>query len=204
MTMTTTTATSTVRLNATLELAPASVGRWAVTKVRKFQSLDGGGFEATVTLDGKVVGTFANEGNGGGTWFRHSSREARDAMESLSREWAQIQPDLVYAPTVTVNADGSQSEPEALVSEEHICDSLVENANLAKKLDGIVKRGKTPVLTRKDAADADNGGEWHVEYGIKGYGTINGPLDVAGVRALIARDDLLVWASGEWSEVAGR
>lgn len=192
---------TTIRLNATMERAPASVARWRVTKCRKFQSLDGGGFDATVTLDGAVVGSFANEGTGGGTWFRYNTREAREAMEELSREWATVNPELATIPTIPVGDDGSAGEPERRASEEHICDSLVENFELAKKLNGMVKRGSTPVLTRAQAAAADDGGEWHVEFGIREYGTVKSPMTDA-LRAWAVEKDVLVWTGDGWTEGA--
>lgn len=193
---------ATTRLNATLEAAPESVTRWKVTKVRKFRAIDGEGFEAQVTLDGKPAGTFAQEGHGGGTWFRHDNREAADAFDALCREWATACPAVFSLPVMTVVDkkvvdDGTPN----MVSGEHVCDSLVENFQLAKKLDAMVKKGKTPVLTREQAADADNGGEYGVEFGVKAYGSINGPVDHPQVRAMVTERKMLVWANGQWQDL---
>lgn len=195
--------TTTTRLAATLEPAPASVTRWAVTKNRKFRSLDGGGFEATVTLDGKVVGTFANEGNGGGTWFRNDTPEAREAFDALCVEWAPANPALLAMPVMTVEDKQVTGTSEPMVTHEHVCDSLVENFDTAKRLNGFVKRGKTPVLTRAEADAADDGGEWNVQFGIKGFGAVNAPITAPGVREWLTENAVaLVWHEGAWRDPA--
>lgn len=196
------TTTTTTRLSATLEVAPESVNRWKVTKVRKFRAIDGEGFEAQVTLDGKPVGIFAQEGHGGGTWFQSTSREASDAFDALCTEWAVANPNVFALPTMTVVDKQVVGDAVKMVSQEHVCDSLVENFQLAKKLDAKVKAGKTPVLTAAEVEAADNGGEHGVEFGLKAYGTINGPLsNPAVVEACRKHGIARVWQDGAWTEL---
>lgn len=183
-----------IRLNASLERIPATAARWAVTKVRSFRAIEGDGYEAAVTFDGQPAGHFVNDGNGGGSYFRGANREAVVAMNALLAEWAEANPALGHLTGV----HGSDAPPVPRVWQEHICDALVENHKTAKKLDGIVKRGKTPVLTPADVAAADDGGEYNVEFGVKTYGTINGPADHPQVKQMIADRKMLVWAEGAW------
>lgn len=188
-----------IRLNATLERIPAAAARWAVVKVRKFRAIEGSGYEAQVTFDGQPAGAFLNDGNGGGSYYEGGNRETHEAMRALLAAWAAVQPALGF-PVQHVDGETRQpiGEPVPEVWQEHVCDALVENHTMAKKLDAMVKKGKTPVLTPADFAAADDGGAYHVEYGVKTYGSITVPVDHPQAQKIIAERKMLAWVEGAW------
>ena len=121
-------------------LLPVADSTWSVSSLRQMRTYDGAALHATVRRNGKIVGTFENEGTGGGTWFRPASAEAAEAWNAY-----------VAATTDLLTED------EQYLAAEFVCERLVDDYEIRRILDRAVKRGVTPYLAPGEKPDMETG-----------------------------------------------
>lgn len=71
---------------------PSVMDKWGVVGHKEFRSLDGGGFNAFITLNGKKVMEAMNEGHGGPNNYWPCKGQKHDVVDQLqadAKEWAK-------------------------------------------------------------------------------------------------------------------
>lgn len=151
---------------------PVGLQAFTVTKVRTWRGTDGYGAEAAVALDGKPAGTIADEGTGGGAWFRPDSAEARIAWDAFVADTPAYDLD----PTREYGTDACMVD-----GAEAVAELLLQEALLAKKIAARHRKGEVvfvlPTMDRRS------------EFGIA----------TAGAR--IIDEGALVWDGTEYKAV---
>lgn len=94
---------------------------------------EGEAFTIEVRHDGRLIGTIEQAGNGGGTDFRHHSREARELWEGWVAEYAAIDAD------------------HAFIAEEALANDLADEALQVREFNGK----RTPVFRKVGGNSAE-------------------------------------------------
>ena len=104
-------------------LVPGPDRNWKVSSLDSLATSNGIAYVAKLRLDGKLVGTIENQGNGGGSWASFTTGE-------MTKAWRE--------------------SAAAYGGEEELADALVQEFEVSKLLNGKTKLhvlpvGKTPI-----------------------------------------------------------
>ena len=111
-----TTTPAAVTLPVSGAVVPARAAALTLKKIQQMETSCGAAFRADVYDGKRLIGTIEQDGNGGGTWFRHADVEARDLWESLVTEQAVVDPEWAF------------------VAHEHLANNLFEEVALFKEM----------------------------------------------------------------------
>jgi hypothetical protein len=79
-----------VTLPTTRVKVPTEAAALTLTNLQSMNTMNGQTFSAVVKDGRTVLGTIEQDGHGGGTWFRPTSREAGERWEHLSRQFHDV------------------------------------------------------------------------------------------------------------------
>lgn len=122
---------------------------WSLKGYRTFRGMDGSGFNSTLLLNGKAVGTADNEGSGGPDLVRFNTPEAEAAFDQAAKAYA-----------------GDHMAEKYFEWQDHFVDRLIrviEDARVTKN--NAVKKGfPITVIARKGVSKLLGAGYFEQEY----------------------------------------
>lgn len=173
--------TSRQRADATASLNPApstmaaslargnGFGPYKLSGFKSMNGQEGPAWTAKIKRGGTTIATVHQDGQGGETFVRYASREAREEFAAF------VATDYAFPPFPGIS-DRSCEDSDVL-------DLWATELETAKRLRASRSRGSLPVLTAVDYAHALEAG------GLETYGLISRAVDdIEGARSLLARD----------------